>query len=92
MHEYANGVIDRRLPAPDEDVALESDWALQDPRDYLEVLGATVPAVLAQAGVGSDEIVGVGICFTSCTMLPTLADGTPSVHDRRDSGASPTPG
>ena len=77
VHEYAHGVIDRHLPAPDEDVALESDWALQDPRDYLEVLGTTVPAVLAQADVGSDEIVGVGVCFTSCTMLPTRADGTP---------------
>ena len=33
IHEYANGVIDRRLPAPDTDVVLEPDWALQDPDD-----------------------------------------------------------
>ena len=35
VHEYANGVIDRALPAPDDDVRLEPDWALQDPADYL---------------------------------------------------------
>ena len=32
IHEYANGVIDRRLPAPDDDVVLEPDWALAGPR------------------------------------------------------------
>jgi L-ribulokinase len=36
-----------------------------------------VPRLLAETGVESDEVVGIGIDFTSCTMLPTLADGTP---------------
>ena len=35
IYAYANGVIDERLPAPADDVALEPDWALQDPDDYL---------------------------------------------------------
>jgi L-ribulokinase len=77
IHEYANGVIDRRLPAPDTDVVLEPDWALQDPDDYLATIQATVPRLLADTGVDPADVVGVGIDFTACTMLPTTADGTP---------------
>ena len=77
VHAYANGVIDRRLPAPDEDVVLDADWALQDPADYVATVRATVPAVLAATGVDPADVVGIGIDFTSCTMLPTTADGTP---------------
>ena len=77
VHPYANGVIDERLPAPDGDVRLEPDWALQDPLDYLRTIQTTVPAVLAQAGADPADVVGIGIDFTACTMLPTTADGTP---------------
>jgi L-ribulokinase len=58
-------------------VRLGSDWALQDPEDYLRTLQETVPALLAETGVDAADVIGVGIDFTSCTMLPTLADGTP---------------
>ena len=77
IHEYANGVIDRRLPAPDDDVVLEPDWALQDPDDYIATIRATVPRLLAETGVDPADVVGLGIDFTACTMLPTTADGTP---------------
>jgi L-ribulokinase len=77
VHAYANGVIDERLPGPDEDVELEADWALQDPDDYVAVYRHAVPALLAETGVDPAEVVGVGIDFTACTMLPTTADGTP---------------
>ena len=77
VHAYANGVIDRRLPAPDGDVLLEADWALQDPADYVATVRATVPELLATTGVDPADVVGIGIDFTSCTMLPTTADGTP---------------
>jgi L-ribulokinase len=77
VESYAHGVIDARLPAPDDDVELEADWALQHPGDYLESLQIAVPRLLAETGVAPDEVVGVGIDFTSCTMLPTLVDGTP---------------
>ena len=70
---YANGVIDERLP--DSDVELEPEWALQDPADYVRTLKHAVPEVLR--GIRPEEVVGVGIDFTSCTMLPTTADGTP---------------
>ncbi len=75
VHPYANGVIDETLPG--SSARLPPDWALQDPNDYLEVLKNTVPAVLKKSGVSADEVVGVAIDFTACTMLPTLRDGTP---------------
>ena len=75
MHEYGNGVIDDVLP--ESGVKLEPDWALQDPDDYIEVLKRTVPAVLAESGVDPADVIGLGIDFTACTMLPVKADGTP---------------
>ena len=77
VYRYRNGVIDERLPTPDDDVGLEPEWALQDPEDYVRTLQETVPGLLAETGVDPEEVIGVGIDFTSCTMLPTLTDGTP---------------
>lgn len=74
VHIYGDGVLDRTLP---DGTRLPKDWALQNPDDYLEVLKNTVPAVLKESGVSAGEVVGIGIDFTSCTMLPTLQDGTP---------------
>jgi L-ribulokinase len=76
-YRYSNGVIDERLPEPYDHVELGPDWALQDPEDYLRALRETVPPLLAETGVDPADVVGIGIDFTSCTMLPTLADGTP---------------
>lgn len=75
VHEYSHGVIDQFLP--DSHIRLELDWALQDPNDYIEVFKNTIPAVLKESGVDPQDVIGVGIDFTACTMLPTLADGTP---------------
>jgi L-ribulokinase len=68
-------VIDEVLPG--SDIRLEPDWALQDPNDYLEVFKQAIPAVLREAGVEADDVIGLGIDFTACTMLPTKGDGTP---------------
>src|SRR6266568_4006694 len=75
VHPYANGVIDEKLPGTT--ITLGPDWALQDPNDYLEVFKTTIPAVLAESGVNPNDVIGIGIDFTSCTMLPTTANGTP---------------
>jgi L-ribulokinase len=77
VYAYEHGVIDDRLPAPDDDVRLEPDWALQDPQDYLRTFRVAVPSVLERSGVDPASVIGVGIDFTACTMLPTLSDGTP---------------
>ena len=75
VHRYPSGVIDQRLPGTGRE--LPPDWALQDPDDYLEALGATVRAVLHQSGIAPSRVIGIGIDFTACTMLPVTSDGTP---------------
>src|SRR6476619_3288679 len=67
---YPSGVIDRQLPTGQ---LLDHDWALQDPRDYLTVLTEGVPKVLRESGATPESVSGIGIDFTACTMLPTLA-------------------
>ena len=75
VFDYPHGVIDETLPGSGERLAPE--WALQDPLDYLEVIRHTVPDVLKDSGVNPADVVGVGIDFTACTMLPVKQDGTP---------------
>ena len=72
---YASGVIDRVLPESDE--PLPPDWALQDPADWVTVLETGIPSVLADADVPPARVVGLGIDFTSCTVLPVTAAGVP---------------
>lgn len=75
VHSYPHGVIDERLP--DGGPELPPDWALQHPGDWEDVVRVTVPAVLREAGVAPEQVAGLGVDFTSCTMLPTDADGRP---------------
>jgi L-ribulokinase len=75
VYPYSHGVIDKKLP--DTEIKLELDWALQDPQDYVRVFKNTIPAVLKESGVNADDVIGIGIDFTACTMLPTKKDGTP---------------
>lgn len=72
---YPHGVIDELLPG--SGIRLEPDWALQHPDDYLEVLRRSVPAVMKQSGVEPQNVIGLGIDFTACTMLPVDAQGLP---------------
>jgi L-ribulokinase len=88
VHPYSNGVIDEALTHNGS--RLPPDWALQDPLDYLAVFQNAVPAVLKQSGVDPSQVVGIGIDFTACTMLPTKADGTPlcALPEYRDNSHS----
>jgi L-ribulokinase len=74
---YPNGVIDERLPLDHQFVPLEADWALQDPGDYVQAIRTTLPSLLATSGIDPSAVIGVGIDFTACTMLPVTGDGTP---------------
>jgi L-ribulokinase len=72
---YPHHVIDEELPL--SGIKLEYDWALQHPGDYIEVLKRSVPAVMKESGVAPEDVIGLGIDFTACTMLPIDAEGTP---------------
>ncbi len=75
VERYPDGVIDERLPGSRD--LLPPDWALQNPADWLTGLETTIASVLAESAVDRDAVIGIGIDFTSCTVLPTTADGTP---------------
>lgn len=72
---YPSAVIDRELPSTGE--PLPADWALQDPDDWVTVLQDGIPDAVSRAGIDPAEVVGLGIDFTSCTVLPVTGDGTP---------------
>ena len=72
--EYAHGVMDESLPTGKK---LPPLFALQHPEDYLEVLKTTVREVLKKAQIAPEQVKGVGIDFTSCTVLSVDKTGTP---------------
>ena len=78
---YPHGVIDRALPGTAEE--LPPDWALQHPDDWVAVLEQAIPAVLEQVPAAREEVVGLGVDFTSCTVLPVTGDGTPLMAQER---------
>ena len=71
---YAHGVMDSQLP---DGTPLGREWALQHPQDYLDVFQRAVPEVLRLSGISPEQVIGIGIDFTACTILPTTSDGTP---------------
>ena len=73
--DYTHGQITERLPGTTKQLPLR--YALQSPGDWLDSAAKATRAAIAQAGLSQDAIVGIGVDFTSCTMLPTTRDGTP---------------
>lgn len=73
--EYPHAVMDTTLAATGK--RLPPDWALQVPQDYVDVLKSAVPEAVKIAGIDPAAVIGIGTDFTACTMVPTLADGTP---------------
>ena len=71
--DYRHGVIDAALPGTG--ARLPADWALQHPGDYLESTAEAVPLALAAVGIRAEDICGIGVDFTSCTILPVDAQG-----------------
>ncbi len=69
---YPHGVMDRTLP---DGSPLESNFALQHPQDYMEALDRIIPAVLE--GIDPRRVIGIGVDFTQCTMMPVDAAGRP---------------
>ena len=70
---YKDGVIDEYLPGTN--IKLNTDWALQNPDNYIEVLINTTKNVIEESGVSPEDIIGVGVDFTACTMAPINKEG-----------------
>ena len=71
---YPHIVMSEKLPCGKK---LDPFWALQHPKDYIDVLEFTVKKVLEVSKVNKEDIIGLGIDFTACTILPIKKDGTP---------------
>ena len=77
VYEYPHGVMEEHLPTGER---LPSGWALQEPQDYVEGLIITIRNVLAEKKVLPEEVIGIGVDFTSSTVIPVKADCTPLCH------------
>jgi L-ribulokinase len=73
--QYPHGQIIDALPGSTK--KLPPHYALQHPQDWLEAAAKATRSALKAAGTGADSVLGIGVDFTSCTMLPALRDGTP---------------
>ena len=71
--DYAHGVIGGRLPAGGG--PLPPDSSFQHPADWLESAATAIRRAMNLAG--QVRLAGIGVAFTSCTMLPLRSDGHP---------------
>ena len=76
---YPHGVMTRQLP---DGTPLPDAAALQHPLDYMEAVDALIPA-LFRDGADPADVIGIGVDFTQCTMMPVDAAGTPLCLDPR---------
>ena len=76
ISNYRNSVIDKFLPNQ-SDFQLPDKWALQNPDDYIESMIKSVKKLLDISKISPDKICGLGIDFTSCTIIPTDEFGKP---------------
>ncbi len=72
---FAHGQIIETLPGRTE--KLPPGYALQHPEDWIRSAARAVRRAIRQAGRSGDDVISIGVDFTSCTMLPTRADGNP---------------
>ncbi len=73
--EYSDGVIDECLPGTGE--KLPADFALQNPADYIRGTELTIREAVKKAGISPEEIIGIGLDFTACTVVPVTEEGLP---------------
>jgi L-ribulokinase len=71
---YPHTILQPEYFAPN---SMDPGMSLQHPGDYLEALKFTIRDVMQKAGISADDVCGIGFDFTSCSVLPVTADGTP---------------
>ena len=81
---YAHGQILDTLPGGGD--RLPPRYALQCPGDWLDSAAEVTRAAMREADLPPDRVVGIGVDFTSCTMLPCTADGDPLCRQDRFAG------
>src|SRR5262245_16612101 len=66
---FATSSLDTFYPQP--------GWAEQEPNQWWQAARAAVPEALARANAKPEDIAGIGLDCTACTVLPCRTDGTP---------------
>ncbi len=79
VNQYEHGQI---VPGSDSarwlfSSGLPPSFALQHPWNWIESVSLATRQAVAAAHAGADQIGGIGVDFTSCTVLPCRADGSP---------------
>lgn len=67
VYEYPHGIFADELP---DGTKLPGQFALQDPRDYLDGIRFCSREIVKKSGVSTDDIVGIGLDSTASTILP----------------------
>jgi L-ribulokinase len=70
---YPHCVIYDKLP--NTDIELPADFALQHAQDYLDCGINVIKETIKN--IPGDNIIGVAVDFTACTVIPVKKDGTP---------------
>jgi L-ribulokinase len=78
---FPHGQITDYLPGTND--RLPADFALQHPADWVDSAAEAVRTALANNRIDASQVMSIGVDFTSCTMLPTLKDGTPLCVENR---------
>jgi L-ribulokinase len=66
--KYKHGVITEKLP--NTNITLNPNTVLQHPQDYIDILETSIPLSLKNGNINKDNIIGIGLDFTSSTILP----------------------
>ena len=75
---YPHGVINRI-----GELQLPKDYALQDPDDYEKAIEFLLRDIVEKNGVAASSVVGIGVDFTSCTLIPLDDKGCPLSKNER---------
>lgn len=80
VRAYPHGIMDTVLS---DGTALPGGYALQDPRDYIDVTMDVLTELAHVPGVAAGEIIGIGSDATACTLLPVDEAFRPLCFDER---------
>lgn len=65
IRNYTHGTIEGELGGE----KLPQNFALQNANDYMEIIETGIPTIIEKANISVSEIVGIGIDFTSSTVI-----------------------
>lgn len=71
---YPHGVMSEQLP---DGTLLRPGFALQHPQDYIDAIHTMLNCLLQEFPEKMKQVIGIGVDFTQCTMMPVDRTGQP---------------